>query len=71
MVTRVLHPSATGKEVGQIIMEITHTDVALVRLHSHFSFENETLESTVDGAGPVRLSGFKPSQDMKIGIKAH
>jgi hypothetical protein len=64
---KVFHPSATGTEVGQVIMEITHTDVALVRLHSQFSFENETFESTVDGAGPVRLSGFKPSLDMKIG----
>jgi hypothetical protein len=47
----------------------THTDAALVRLHSHvsYSFKNGFFESIVDGTGPVRFSEFKPSEHLKIG----
>lgn len=63
----VFHTTAADKQVGQVMMEIAHTDIALVKLDDRYIFENETFESSVDGACPARLRAFKPPRDMQIG----
>lgn len=63
----VFHPSAGCKNIGQIIMEISHTDVALVKLHDEVQFVNETFESPLDGAGPVQLQEFIPADETQVG----
>lgn len=64
---KVFHPCSMGKEVGQIIMEISHTDVALVKLHDKVHFVNETFESPLDGATPTQLKEFIPVDETQIG----
>ncbi|CAG8215855.1 unnamed protein product [Penicillium nalgiovense] len=55
---RVFHPCASDKEIGQVIMEITHTDVAIVELHDDVPFVNETFESPLEGKRPTKLQNF-------------
>ncbi|CAG7949342.1 unnamed protein product [Penicillium nalgiovense] len=55
---RVFHPCASDKEIGQVIMEITHTDVAIVKLHDDVPFVNETFESPLEGKRPTKLQNF-------------
>ncbi|KAJ5961086.1 uncharacterized protein N7479_008236 [Penicillium vulpinum] len=55
---KVFHPCASGKEIGRIIMEITHTDIAIVKLHDDIPFVNNTFESTIEGIRPTQLQNF-------------
>lgn len=63
---RAFHPIVAGKDVGQIIMEILHTDVGLVKLHDEISFVNETFESPLDGVAPTKLKGFTSVNNIRI-----
>lgn len=67
--TKVYHPVAEAKEVGELIMELTHTDVGLVRLHDGVQFINHTFENTLLEADSVQLKGFTGALDrsMKYG----
>lgn len=67
---RVFHPSAGGKDVGQITMEISHTDVTLVKLHEEVHFVNEKFESPLDGA-PTQLKAFVPVDETQIGSRVY
>jgi hypothetical protein len=47
----VYHPSpSTGQGIGELVMEIAHTDIALVKLNIEKDFVNETFESNIRGA---------------------
>ncbi|KIM96321.1 hypothetical protein OIDMADRAFT_44520 [Oidiodendron maius Zn] len=47
----VYHPSpSTGQSIGELVMEIAHTDIALVKLNKEKEFVNETFESNLRGA---------------------
>lgn len=65
--TKVFHPLAGGKDIGQIVVEFLHTDVALVKLHDEVRFVNETFESPLDGAMPTHLKKFVPADATQIG----
>ncbi|PKX89461.1 uncharacterized protein P174DRAFT_464582 [Aspergillus novofumigatus IBT 16806] len=64
---RVFQPSAEGRDIGKVIMEVSHTDVALVKLNENVRFVNETFETTSLGVPPARLEGFIPANESEIG----
>lgn len=64
--SRVYHPHGGGREVGEPIMEITHTDVALVKLTTE-AFVNEVFQNTIIPGPPVRLEEFVRSGDITTG----
>ncbi|KAI2720819.1 hypothetical protein CBS147332_4059 [Penicillium roqueforti] len=54
----VYHPHAGGRTIGRLIMELTHTDVALVNLEDGVEFVNEPFENTLTPATSFRLRDF-------------
>ncbi|EAW17146.1 uncharacterized protein NFIA_005080 [Aspergillus fischeri NRRL 181] len=64
---RVFQPSAEGRDIGKVIMEVSHTGVALVKLNENVRFVNETFETTSLGVPPARLEGFIPANETRIG----
>ena len=54
----VYHPHAGGRTIGRLIMELTHTDVALVKLEDGVEFVNEPFENTLTPATSFRLRDF-------------
>ncbi|EER36750.1 conserved hypothetical protein [Histoplasma capsulatum H143] len=52
-------------------MELSHTDIALVKLHDEVKFENETFESPLSGATPTRLKEFVPANNTQIGSEIY
>ncbi|KKK19667.1 hypothetical protein P175DRAFT_0490682 [Aspergillus ochraceoroseus IBT 24754] len=68
---RVFHPCGVGKEVGQIIKEIPHTDVTLVKLHDNVHFVNATFKSPLDGGTPTQLKEFVPVNQVQIGCRVY
>jgi hypothetical protein len=67
---RVFHPCAIGKEIGQVITEITDTDLTLVKLHNNIQFANETFQSPL-GRGPTQLRDFVSIDESKIGANVY
>ncbi|KAI9367319.1 hypothetical protein BJX61DRAFT_316587 [Aspergillus egyptiacus] len=67
----VYHPSHAGAKVGQIIKEVTHTDVALVRLEEGVKFINEPFENTVTASGPFNFIGLARAAETKIGANIY
>ncbi|OJJ48730.1 hypothetical protein ASPZODRAFT_93739 [Penicilliopsis zonata CBS 506.65] len=63
----IFHPSSPGTEIGKLILEGPHTDIALAKLHDTTTFLNETFESATDGTDPVSLSGLVPAHEVQIG----
>lgn len=63
----VFHPSATGKQVAQIIMEVSSSDIAIAKLHHNVPFGKETFGSPLDGATPTRLTQFVSANETQIG----
>ncbi|EEH02641.1 conserved hypothetical protein [Histoplasma capsulatum G186AR] len=68
---RVFHPFEGAKDIGQIIMELSHTDIALVKLHDGVNFENETFESPLSVATPTRLKEFVLANNTQIGSEIY
>ncbi|PYI26357.1 hypothetical protein BP00DRAFT_440065 [Aspergillus indologenus CBS 114.80] len=64
---RAFHPTAEGTDIGQLIMEVPYTDVALVKLNGDVQFVNETFETTSLGVLPTRLEEFIPANESQIG----
>ncbi|KAL3482733.1 hypothetical protein BJX62DRAFT_245593 [Aspergillus germanicus] len=64
---RVYHPNHSGKSVGEVIMEIAHTGIALVRLDEGVEFSNETFENTVIPGPSVKFTGFSRTTETRIG----
>lgn len=65
--TAVYHPNASGKRIGEVIMEITHTDVALVKLDDGIEFLNEPFENSIMPETPVKLKDFAVVGDARPG----
>ncbi|KAJ5941163.1 hypothetical protein N7516_001331 [Penicillium verrucosum] len=64
---KVFHPSANGEEIGQIIMKITHTDVAMAKLHDDVPYVNDTFESSIEGMQPTQLRNFATVDSLMPG----
>lgn len=65
--TDVIHPLPTsGRNIGELIMEVSHTDVALVELRDGEKFSNVTFESTIS-QNPVHLKRLSPKDDCLMG----
>ncbi|OJJ42911.1 hypothetical protein ASPZODRAFT_161911 [Penicilliopsis zonata CBS 506.65] len=58
---KVLQPSNEGREIGELVMEIPHTDVGLVKLHDGENYINETFENT------LKLRQFKREREIRGG----
>ncbi|KAL1982646.1 hypothetical protein VTN96DRAFT_1016 [Rasamsonia emersonii] len=52
-------------------MEVTHTDIAIVKLHEGVQFINETFENTIVGGPPVRLQEFAQASEIHIGSELY
>ncbi|KAE8421589.1 hypothetical protein BDV36DRAFT_304697 [Aspergillus pseudocaelatus] len=68
---RVFHPSAGGREIGHLTMELTYTDIAIVKLHENVQFVNETFEATSLGVPPTTLVDFIPADETQIGSEVY
>ena len=60
------HPSVNGKEIGELILELSHTDVSLVRLHNNIQYVNETFQSSIMPNPPVRFKGFAMTNETRL-----
>ncbi|KAJ5609271.1 hypothetical protein N7528_009838 [Penicillium herquei] len=63
----VYHPHFPGTVVGEVIMEISHTDVALVKLTEGIEFINEPFENTLVPIPPFKLAEFARAVETRIG----
>lgn len=63
----VFHPCASGKEIGQIIMKITHTEIAIAKLHDDVPYVNDTFESPFNGIQPTQLRSLVTADSLKPG----
>ena len=63
---KVFHPKAQGREIGEIVRRLPHTDMALVKLKDGTQYVNETFESPNESA-PVRLKGLAKGNETKMG----
>ncbi|KAJ9483242.1 hypothetical protein VN97_g10173 [Penicillium thymicola] len=64
---KVYHPTASGLEIGEPTIELTHTDIALVKLNDGVEFVNEPFENTVDPRGPFTLGDFVRAGETRHG----
>lgn len=64
---KVYHPRGSGVVIGELIQELGHTDVALVKLKQGIHFINETFESTVIPGPSSQLTGFVRADETRIG----
>ncbi|EAW12244.1 uncharacterized protein ACLA_062070 [Aspergillus clavatus NRRL 1] len=64
---KVFHPQSSGRAIGEVIVQISHTDVALVQLGQGVHFINEPFENTIIPAPPSRLEGFLRAAATRIG----
>ncbi|KAJ5701057.1 hypothetical protein N7488_008605 [Penicillium malachiteum] len=63
----VYHPYFPGQVVGEVIMEISHTDIALVKLTDGIEFVNEPFENTLVPIPPFKLARFARAAETRIG----
>ena len=57
--TRITHPlHASGRNIGKLLMEVTHTDIALVKLLDTEKFSNVTFQNEImpEPVQPKRLA---------------
>lgn len=64
--TKVFDPVDDQQEIGEVITEFPHADVALVRLHGA-RFANEVFENTFGEETPIRSRQFEGSENGSIG----
>ncbi|OQE29072.1 hypothetical protein PENFLA_c004G00069 [Penicillium flavigenum] len=63
----VYHPTASGLEIGQSIVELTHTNIALVKLKDGIQFLNEPFKNTIAPRDPFKLDNFIRAGETNIG----
>lgn len=63
----VYHPQGSSTAIGEVIVELTYTNVALVKLKQDLEFVNEPFENTLVPKPPSKLTGFVRSAQTKIG----
>jgi hypothetical protein len=62
--TQVMHPlPSLGRNIGELIMEVSHTDVALVKLRDTESFDNVTFCND-EMPEPIQLQRFVRAKDL-------
>lgn len=61
------HPRSSRRMLGEAVIELSHTDVALVKLEEGVEFINEPFENTVSPTPPARLTGFVRAAETRIG----
>ena len=66
---KVFHSNRRGRYIGDVVMEIPHTDIALIRLHDREVFTNELFESAHMLALPSRLEKLAHSDGFTPGTK--
>lgn len=64
---KVHRPNASGRTLGNPVVELTHADIALVKLDQGVDFVNEPFENTVMQAPAFKLEGFVRAAETKIG----
>ncbi|KAK2795006.1 hypothetical protein FQN52_006885 [Onygenales sp. PD_12] len=64
---KVFHPHQNGREIGEAIMELPYTDIALVRLHDNETFLNEFFENNHMLKPAPSLRGFIRSSEVASG----
>ena len=65
--TRITHPlPAGGRNIGNLIMEVTHTDIALVKLLDTEKFSNVTFQNEIMPE-PVQLKRLASVDDHRSG----
>ncbi|KAH8816449.1 hypothetical protein F5884DRAFT_776275 [Xylogone sp. PMI_703] len=64
---QVTHPLPTlGRNIGELIMKVPHTDISLVKLHNGETFSNIAFQNEIT-AEPVQLRRLAKSMDSRIG----
>jgi hypothetical protein len=63
----VYHPTASSLEIGQYIVELTHTNIALVKLNHGIQFLNEPFKNTIAPHDPFKLDNFIRAGETRIG----
>jgi hypothetical protein len=63
--TSVHHPHPQSRVIGELIMDLDQTDIALVKLKGGEDFRNVTFEN-VDTPAPVQLRRLIPSDDILV-----
>lgn len=63
----VHHPQGPDIAVGEVIHELTYTDIALVGLKQGVEFINEPFENTIVPTPPSQLKGFARAAETRIG----
>ena len=64
---KVYHPSANGREIGELILELSHTNISLVKLHNNVQYVNETFKTSTMPDSPVRFKGFPKANETRSG----
>ena len=65
--TNVHHPLPTdGRKIGELIYEVTHTDIAMVKLEPHEKFVNVTFESDYI-TQPIQLKQLAQADKLRKG----
>ncbi|KAJ5139195.1 uncharacterized protein N7515_004043 [Penicillium bovifimosum] len=64
---KVYHPHSSDRALGEAVIELSHTDVALVKLRQGVEFINEPFENTLVPAPPFKLAGFARAAETRIG----
>lgn len=68
---KVYHPNSRGKEIGEVGFELSHSDVALVKLNENVTFVNEPFENTIIPGGPFTLRQFARASETRIGSNVY
>ncbi|KAL2783923.1 hypothetical protein BJX66DRAFT_317589, partial [Aspergillus keveii] len=63
----VYHPNHTGRVIGEMVEEMRHTDVALVRLNDGVTFSNEPFQNTIVPGPSFKLAGLSRAAETKVG----
>lgn len=64
---KVYHPHAWNSEIGEAIIELSYTDVALVKLNEGVHFINESFENALLPAPALKLVGFSRATETRMG----
>jgi hypothetical protein len=64
---KVHHPNFRGKEIGEVVVKSSHSDVALVKLKENVTFINEPFENSIPPGEPFALRQFARASDTRIG----
>jgi hypothetical protein len=64
---KVHYPHSSDRALGEAVIELSHTDVALVKLRQGVEFINEPFENTLVPATPFKLAGIARAAETRIG----